>query len=106
MKRIKWSRAGRTDKKVHALCNGIAVNLEMDSRYILEEEKKVFDFEKVVKDINADLPMDVRLFSMKRVGKSFDMRFNTSSRVYNYIAPLKMFYSRTQFANGTILNEL
>ena len=28
LKRIKWSRAGRTDKGVHALCNGISCSLE------------------------------------------------------------------------------
>jgi len=27
LKKIKWSRAARTDKKVHALCNGISVKL-------------------------------------------------------------------------------
>lgn len=27
LKRIAWSRAARTDKKVHALCNGISVKL-------------------------------------------------------------------------------
>ncbi len=27
LKRIHWSRAARTDKKVHALCNGISVKL-------------------------------------------------------------------------------
>ena len=27
LKRISWSRAARTDKKVHALCNGISVKL-------------------------------------------------------------------------------
>ena len=27
LRRIKWSRAGRTDKKVHALCNGISLNM-------------------------------------------------------------------------------
>jgi tRNA pseudouridine(38-40) synthase len=27
LRRIKWSRAGRTDKKVHALCNGISASL-------------------------------------------------------------------------------
>lgn len=36
LKRIKWSRAGRTDKKVHALCNGISASLEFDSRYIID----------------------------------------------------------------------
>jgi tRNA pseudouridine38-40 synthase len=27
LKRIHWSRAARTDKKVHALCNGISLRL-------------------------------------------------------------------------------
>lgn len=27
LKRIAWSRSARTDKKVHALCNGISVKL-------------------------------------------------------------------------------
>jgi tRNA U38,U39,U40 pseudouridine synthase TruA len=26
-KRVKWSRAARTDKKVHALCNAISLKL-------------------------------------------------------------------------------
>lgn len=44
LRRIKWSRAGRTDKKVHALCNGISASLEFDERYIIDREKKVIDF--------------------------------------------------------------
>jgi tRNA pseudouridine38-40 synthase len=27
LKRICWSRAARTDKKVHALCNGVSLKL-------------------------------------------------------------------------------
>lgn len=30
LRRIRWSRACRTDKRVHALCNGIAASLEFD----------------------------------------------------------------------------
>lgn len=53
LRRIKWSRAGRTDKRVHALCNGISASLEFDDRYIINREKKEIDFEKAAKDINA-----------------------------------------------------
>jgi tRNA pseudouridine38-40 synthase len=37
LKRIKWSRAGRTDKKVHALCNGISLNMEIAPKYLLNK---------------------------------------------------------------------
>lgn len=94
LKRIKWSRAGRTDKKVHALCNGISASLEFDDRYIIDREKRAIDFEKVMKDINAELPFDIRIFAIKKLGKSFDMRHDAHSRVYNYIAPLKLFISK------------
>lgn len=35
LRRIKWSRAARTDKKVHALCNGISLKLEIAQKYVL-----------------------------------------------------------------------
>jgi tRNA pseudouridine38-40 synthase len=106
LRRIKWSRAGRTDKKVHALCNGISASLEFDERYIIDREKRLIDFDRVIKDINAELPFDIRVFAVKKLGKSFDMRHDAFSRVYNYIAPLKLFFNREDFKNEKILNEL
>jgi tRNA pseudouridine38-40 synthase len=53
LRRIKWSRAARTDKRVHALCNGVSASLELDERYIIDRAKRDFDLEKVIKDINA-----------------------------------------------------
>ena len=40
LKRINWSRAARTDKRVHALCNGIAMKLEISPRYVLDHETR------------------------------------------------------------------
>ena len=57
-------------------------------------------------DINADLPVDVRIFAIKKVGKAFDMRHDTCSRIYNYIAPLRLFYSKDQFTSNAVLNEM
>jgi tRNA pseudouridine38-40 synthase len=105
LRRIKWSRAGRTDKKVHALCNGISLNLELGERYQLGEERQ-FDVEKVARDINADLPPDVRILAAKKAGKSFDMRHDACSRIYNYIAPLRLFLTKEQFLNKTVLNQI
>lgn len=39
-KRVKWSRAARTDKKVHALCNAISLKLEISTKYIRSESDK------------------------------------------------------------------
>lgn len=38
LRRISWSRAARTDKKVHALCNGISVKLEIAQKFSPNEE--------------------------------------------------------------------
>ena len=37
LKKIKWSRAARTDKRVHALCNGVSMKLEIFPRYVENE---------------------------------------------------------------------
>jgi tRNA U38,U39,U40 pseudouridine synthase TruA len=31
------------------------------------------------------------------VGKGFDMRHDAASRIYNYIAPLRLFLSKEEF---------
>jgi tRNA U38,U39,U40 pseudouridine synthase TruA len=48
--------------------------------------------------------MDIRVFAVKKVGKGFDMRHDACSRVYNYLAPLKLFLNKEQFANNPSLN--
>ena len=34
LKKIGWTRASRTDKGVHALCNAVACKLEVDKEYV------------------------------------------------------------------------
>lgn len=41
LRKIKWSRAARTDKKVHALCNGISMKVEINPKFIDEETKQI-----------------------------------------------------------------
>lgn len=41
---------------------------------------------------------------MKRVGKGFDMRHDAASRVYNYIAPMRLFLHKDH--QDRLLNEL
>ena len=98
LKKIKWSRAARTDKKVHALCNGVSLKMEILEKYILEGRK--IDYEKMIKDINVEMPMDIRVFSIKKVGKHFDIRHKANSRVYNYIIPSRLFQPYKAFKEG------
>ena len=99
-----WSRGARTDKGVHALCNAIAVKLQIskellkDSAYDSEvvrfnklEDKKRVDILKVVNLINSNLPADIRVYTLKLVTQGFDVRKMARSRIYEYIAPYKWF---------------
>lgn len=73
---------------------------------MIDRQAKTVDVRKMCADINADLPLDVRILALKRVGKSFDMRHDACSRVYNYIAPIKLFYTKKQLDDNVILNEM
>ena len=39
VKTYKWSRAARTDKGVHAICNGISCLFSINDRFYDEEKK-------------------------------------------------------------------
>ena len=55
--------------------------------------------------MNAELPVDIRVYSVKKVPKSFDMRHDAFTRVYNYITPLSMFQKYEDFKNGKIPSQ-
>ena len=79
---------------MHALCNGVSLKLEIYPQFILEENgNKVIDFGRIVADLNDTLPQDIKVYGIKKVGKHFDMRFDSNSRIYNYIIPAKVFQS-------------
>lgn len=97
LRRIKWSRAARTDKKVHALCNGISLKLEIAQKYVLEAGTRDLNYEKIICDLNDQLPMDIRVLVLRKVGKSFDMRHDAKTRIYNYIIPSRLFQGFAKF---------
>lgn len=41
--------------------------------------------------------MDIRILAMRRVGKSFDMRHDAKTRIYNYIIPSRLFQNYAKF---------
>ena len=97
LKRIRWSRAARTDKKVHALCNGISMKLEISEKYVAEPGIRQLNYNKIILDLNEQLPLDIRILVLRKVGKSFDMRHDAKTRIYNYIIPSRLFQSFVKF---------
>ena len=54
----------------------------------------------IINDLNSELPMDIRVLSIKKVAKHFDMRHGAKTRIYNYIIPSKMFQPYENFKEG------
>ncbi|CAM9174938.1 unnamed protein product, partial [Ectocarpus sp. 8 AP-2014] len=76
-RKVSWSRAGRTDKGVHAAAQVISVKLT----YPNDGERET------VEKINKYLPDDIRAVDIRRAPKSFDSRTRCSGRRYEYIMP-------------------
>lgn len=74
LSKIKWQRASRTDKGVHALCNCASCKLNITEEYLFEKfdlnsdsfkartkKQKLVDFKKIIYALNKDL-QDVKVF--------------------------------------------
>lgn len=53
-----------------------------------------------MKDLNDELPPDIKILAVRKVAKHFDMRQGAKTRIYNYIIPSKMFQPYEQFKDG------
>jgi len=78
IKKIRWSRASRTDKKVHALLNYFSCKLHV------EEGKTLDDYKNLLNEITSD---DMHIFSLQETGRHFDARCQASYREYDYYIP-------------------
>lgn len=81
LKKIRWTRATRTDKKVHALQNYFSARLLLDPSKSLEE---------YVELVNSKLPSEIRLFCFLNVLGGFDAKHAASHREYDYYLPTFM----------------
>lgn len=78
LNKVKWSRASRTDKGVHALCAVVGLKL-------LWESKPVED---IISEINLNLPEDIRVLSLRLVTNNFSAKNSCSYREYQYLFPV------------------
>ena len=72
LSKIKWSRSSRTDKGVHAARVVISCKLEVRAEWGGQES-----FPELVGELNESLPPSIRIFSIKRVSRSFQARGNS-----------------------------
>lgn len=79
LSKIKWTRASRTDKGVHALSTVVGVKLLFDDRPLPE----------IIAGINQHLPSDIRIIAIKPVVQSFNAKNSCSFREYQYLFPCK-----------------
>lgn len=80
LQKVNWSRAGRTDKGVHAL--GQIISLKM-----------MLPHESILEDINKQLvsaPSPLRVLSFERVNNKFCAHTHCSSREYEYLLPVSV----------------
>lgn len=79
LNKVKWTRASRTDKGVHALCAVVGLKMLWETK----------PYEEILADINQNLPQDIRIIAMKMVAASFHAKNSTSYREYQYLFPYK-----------------
>ena len=79
-----YSKCGRTDKGVSAMCQ--VVSLTVRSAKPLNSEDDVADFSEIdyIGKINAGLPSDIRFYAWADIDEDFSARFSCSSRRYRY----------------------
>ena len=54
-------------------------------------DKHNIDYDKIINELNAVLPKDIRLYAIKKVTKKFDIRHDAKCRRYNYLLPTFVF---------------
>ncbi|KAF4695463.1 hypothetical protein FOZ60_004538 [Perkinsus olseni] len=93
-KKLKFSRAARTDKGVHAALNILALALPVTLDKTLTQEGDggrnvwTFDEKANVKALNDYLvPLNMQVFGIQRVSNKFDARKQCERRRYEYLLP-------------------
>ncbi len=92
LKKVAWSRATRTDKRVHALQNVFSCKVHMEK----DEEE-----ETARKRINQELPDDIRIFCLLKCSSRFNAKNCTSNRDYSYYLPSFMLTKMTELYFGS-----
>ena len=77
--KIGWSRAGRTDKGVHAVANCVSMKLCVPVGKSAETE--------FLANLNSFLPSDIRVVALTKTTKHFNAKVFCCNRRYHYLLP-------------------
>lgn len=76
-KEVKITSSGRTDKKVHALCQ--------ISNFKLDVSIKEYNLKRA---LNTKLPEDIHVIETKKIDDKFNSRYNSKEKTYKYLINL------------------
>ncbi|KAL6075903.1 tRNA pseudouridine synthase 1 [Balamuthia mandrillaris] len=89
IKKIGWRSSSRTDRgvrpSVHAAMNILSMKLEVKDVQLLENNPTL-----IVDRVNQQLPSDIRVLAIQKVGRGFDARANCKERHYEYLVPARL----------------
>ena len=87
LRKVRWSRASRTDSYVHAACNVTSLKMLVDDDAF---DPTTRHSTSIVDQLNAVLPADIRVFSCALGPKKFRARHECNLREYHYMIPASL----------------
>ena len=96
LSKIGFSRSSRTDKGVHAARIVLSGKLEVDESALVGRELRA---PTLVSELNAELPADIRCFSVCKINQGFRARESCHFREYEFLLPLKLLTGPSSFAS-------
>jgi tRNA pseudouridine(38-40) synthase len=107
LSKISWVVSARTDKGVSAAGNALSFKSAFPrSSPAPDEERLSLDFETFVRNVNAALPAEIRVFGASKPTGSFSAKDACAGRHYEYLLPLDALSGdRSLEAYATVLNQ-
>ena len=87
LRKVRWSRASRTDSYVHAACNVTSLKMLVDDDAF---DPTTRHSTSIVDQLNAVLPADIRVFSCALGPQKFRARHECNLREYHYMIPASL----------------
>ncbi|XP_058074946.1 putative tRNA pseudouridine synthase [Magnolia sinica] len=84
--KVGWARSSRTDKGVHSLATMISLKMEIPENAWKEDPSGI----SLANYVNANLPSNVKVFSILPSQRSFDARRECTVRNYSYLLPAEI----------------
>lgn len=72
---------------------------------LAEERRKHIDIDKIIGELNACLPSDIRAITIKQVTRKFDVRMHCKFRVYEYLMPMFVYQKYEDLVAGVELTS-